>query len=225
MTREREVPVRLSYATPEIPATARSAGGEVASERPARLIARVTAVLLLGSLLMLRGQTWARQIFGLPTGETQLLYAAMDGDSQQTAQALLQGMSPNATDSSGVPALTWAAKSGNQSCVLLLLRAGADISAMTPMGVTPLSAAAMTHKCCSAETLLTHGADPNEYMPHHGTPLYTAVLLCDEEMVDLLLRYGADPNLACADGTTPLKVASNRHIRERLIAAGARESA
>lgn len=219
-------PVCATQGRPTIPVTAETTAvdGGGAGES-ARMVAMVVSVLLLGSILMLRGQAWARHLLGFPTGTQLLVYGAMDGDPREIQQALAEGASPNTADADGNTPLIWAAKSDSDASVLMLLHAGADLSAPNKRGATPLFVAAMCGECRSAAVLLSRGANPNQYEPNIGTPLYVAAMFSNAEMVDLLLRYGADPNLGSADGRTALQPGIDPRIRQRLLAAGAREPA
>src|SRR5438093_8875438 len=81
----------------------------------------------------------------MTASDTQLLAAALQGETVEMRAALVAGASPNARQTmvkAGWTALICAVLSGKDEAVQLLLAAGAEVNAICPDGTTAL------HKAC-----------------------------------------------------------------------------
>jgi len=94
--------------------------------------------------------------------ESDLHFAAQDGDLSRVRQLLAGGKSPNAFDEISMTPLHYAAKGGHIAIMRLLLEAGADVNAHEEarIGNTPLREVAGTCSLAVATFLVDSGADP-----------------------------------------------------------------
>ncbi|HYG79912.1 MAG TPA: ankyrin repeat domain-containing protein [Pyrinomonadaceae bacterium] len=97
---------------------------------------------------------------GQGAASEQLLACAKDGDAGCVGRALAAGADANATDKSGVAALTLAAAGKSAGVVKLLLSAGAEANGRPGKG-TPLCRAALFGREETVEALLGAGAKVN----------------------------------------------------------------
>ncbi len=90
-----------------------------------------------------------------------LINAIIQGEGAVKVQLLYSiGAHPDATDSSGTPALTLAISTDQYDVVEALLGLGADYEKGDANGLTPLMAAAGLGKITLVELLLAYGAEP-----------------------------------------------------------------
>jgi ankyrin repeat protein len=94
--------------------------------------------------------------------ESDLHFAAQDGDVPRVRQLLVDGRSPNAFDELSMTPLHYAAKRGHVEIMRLLVNAGADVNAHEEarIGNTPLREVAADCSLAVATFLVDAGADP-----------------------------------------------------------------
>src|SRR5262249_46455748 len=92
------------------------------------------------------------------TGQTALMFAAMNGDLRGIRALLSKRGDPNARNKEGRTAL-FLADPETPSIVALLVDAGADVNARDRNDETALMRAADSHQLNKVETLLKTGAD------------------------------------------------------------------
>jgi ankyrin repeat protein len=94
--------------------------------------------------------------------ESDLHFAAQDGDMTRVRQLLADGRSPNAFDEISKTPLHYAAESGHIDIMRMLLEAGADVNAHEEarIGNTPLREVADECSLAVATILVDSGADP-----------------------------------------------------------------
>jgi ankyrin repeat protein len=94
--------------------------------------------------------------------ESDLHFAAQDGDMTRVRQLLADGQSPNAFDELSKTPLHYAAENGHIDIMRVLLEAGADVNAHEEarIGNTPLRDVADECSLAVATLLVDSGADP-----------------------------------------------------------------
>jgi ankyrin repeat protein len=94
--------------------------------------------------------------------QSDLHFAAQDGDLTRVRQLLADGRSPNAFDEISKTPLHYAAESGHIDIMRVLLEAGADVNAHEEarIGNTPLREVAGKCSLAVATFLVDSGADP-----------------------------------------------------------------
>ncbi|HKY70678.1 MAG TPA: ankyrin repeat domain-containing protein [Nitrospira sp.] len=134
-----------------------------------------------------------------------LLRAVASGNKGKTELVLRAGVSANAKDEHGQPALTMAAALPSTDIAELLIAHGADVNARSHDGATPLMAAMMSGQKDTAKLLLRKGADVNASAPVGSPPqqmpmLFLSIAIGDVEITKLLIEEGADLNATLSDG-------------------------
>ena len=114
----------------------------------------------------------------LTEGNSDLMWAALEGDANRVQALIDQGADPNSKNAYENTPLSLATTMGNIEVVLILLAAEADPNSQNYKGDTPLIQAVRKG---------------------YRDPVYTQV-------VSVLLKAGADPNKQNDFGTTPLMV-------------------
>jgi ankyrin repeat protein len=156
-------------------------------------------------------------------GRTALMHAAHDGHLD-VLRVLLAADPPvlvNLQDGRGSTALSIAAANNQTSVVELLLAHGANDNASF-YGATCLMQAAHHDHLAVVELLLARFPTLLNARAQDGaTALHIAVLKNALRVVDALLAAGADTNIARNDGLTPLMMAVNMEMAQRLIDGGA----
>ena len=147
--------------------------------------------------------------------ENQPYAAAHDGDVDALRQALDNGVSPDAKDSTyGFTPLHWLCGgeegSDRVACFNLLVARGANVNAGNDANVPPLQFAILQRPAL-VPLLLDAGADPNYDAGGGDSALQYAFLNPDHDsrvvkaMVQALISAGADVNLRNRFGVTPLE--------------------
>jgi len=115
--------------------------------------------------------------------ETDLHFAAQDGDMTRVRQLLADGRSPNAFDELSKTPLHYAAEKGHMDIMRVLLEAGADVNAHEEarIGNTPLRDIADECSLAVATFLVDAGADPRIPGWMQLTALHKAEKRKDEE--------------------------------------------
>lgn len=140
--------------------------------------------------------------------ETQLLYAAENGEFERVKQIIEQAeVSVDVQNSSALTPLFLAAKEGHTDCLKILLEAGArvdgvgdDSTALTPIWVATYAG----HNRC-VQLLVDAGANLNN--KHPETPLYIAAREHRTRCLEILINAGAGVNTRNSHNQTPLHVA------------------
>ena len=144
--------------------------------------------------------------------EQQLYAVASQGDLEQVAAALNQGVAidwRNLNAASTTP-LHIAAQQGHEAVVRLLLGRGASIDATDQEHRTALHTAAQQGHEAVARLLLGHGASIDATDHESRTPLHTAAQQGHEAMVRLLLDRGASIAALDTNNWTPLHSAAQQ---------------
>ncbi len=136
-----------------------------------------------------------------------LLSGCCAGRLDEVRQGLSQGVSPDATDGQGIPAIAFAVARGHTAVVELLVDAGADVNRAFPDGsMSPLRAATVNGRTEIARILLNNGAEVDHQDADGHTPLTVAALKGQVEIARMLMEKGANVHLS--DGSfTPLMYA------------------
>ena len=140
--------------------------------------------------------------------ETELAKAAERNELQTMERLIAEGVSADAKDGKGVPALVLAAIRGHLDALKLLRRHGAKITGSDPRnGGTALMAAVAKGKVDCAEALLEWGADKDAASGNGRTALHFAATSGQLECTQLLVRARADPAKKNNKGKTALELA------------------
>jgi ankyrin repeat protein len=133
-----------------------------------------------------------------------LLRAAREGLADIARNALDAGVSADARDENGMPALFVAAFHGQDAIVRVLLAAGAKPNVEAFERITPLMAAANRGYTLIVRELIQAGADVNAGDVSGTTALMYAVDAQSAETVEVLLTSGADVQARDTSGHTAL---------------------
>ena len=140
------------------------------------------------------------------TGDTPLICAAEQGNSQCMRVLIEEGADVNHTNDYGYSALWHAVFKGHSVCTEILLGAGADVNGKS--GCEPIMAAAFSGSVGCMEALIKAGADVNKV----GTPCIVGLrMACDNgdgKDVDLVWKMELDLNVDTLVESTPLIDAS-----------------
>jgi ankyrin repeat protein len=142
------------------------------------------------SLLVL---LWTFRLWAAEPPSVQPLFLAIQkADAPAVQQLLRRGLSPDAQDAEGTPALMAAALYADADCVRALLDRGANPNATNAAGATALMWA--IPDLAKVKLLLAHGADVNARSTNlQRTPLLVAASYPGTvEILQLLLDKGAD---------------------------------
>lgn len=124
--------------------------------------------------------------------DSELMSAVRSGSTIVVEVFLRQGANPNATDTTGMPAIISAAHSRNAGHIRKLVEAGADVNTKDKDGKTALMLCVECFADDAVDALLECGADPNI----RDSKGYTALMYTAEfgqvNMVDKLVKAGAD---------------------------------
>lgn len=163
-------------------------------------------------------------------GDTALMAASRNGNTDLVKILLDAGAKPDLVDEDGFTALMRAADQGYDDVVKLLLAAGANPN-LKQADMTPLYIAILSNRASTVRVLLEGGANPNLAPHEHGTLLDSARIAHNAEIEKILLEFGAiDQNVAdqyAADNTqanmraaealnimSPVKTAIQKYITE-----------
>jgi ankyrin repeat protein len=143
--------------------------------------------------------------FGATNGDTRLVDAAMNRDTQSVRSLVKLHADVNSAQADGTTAIHWAARWDDAEMTDLLLGAGANVKARNRFGATALTLAATNGSAAIIEKLLKAGEDPNAVVSEAGdTALMLAARTGKPDALQVLLAHGADANKTNADGQTAL---------------------
>lgn len=143
-------------------------------------------------------------------GQTPLIIAASQRQSDMVELLLAHGAEPNAaTETLGTP-LMYAVWNGDLASVEALLRGGADIDLKNIDGKTALMAAAANGHLALVDLLLRYGASVNDRTINGWTALMYAVWGRHDAVVARLLEHGADVSVVNEDGDSATSIAIER---------------
>jgi uncharacterized protein len=133
--------------------------------------------------------------FAGTAGNTALVDAVQNQDSETIRTLLKQHVDVNAATADGTTALHWAAHWGDLDTVDALLKDGANVSALNRYGATPLSEAVRIGSEELVNKLLQAGADPNTLVTSQSeTVLMKASRDGNLGAVKALVEHGAEVN-------------------------------
>jgi ankyrin repeat protein len=121
-------------------------------------------------------------------GNTDLMRAALNGQSETAKALLLSGADVNAENHEGRTALMFAIVNLHRSTVHTLLDFGADVNVQARCGCTPLMLAAGGGDIGITRALLNSGADPGTICRPGRTALVVAIERGYSALVELLNR-------------------------------------
>lgn len=158
-------------------------------------------------------------------GETALIKASYEGETQDVKLLLDAGANPNIGNNFGETALMRASVKGHVEIIKLLLDAGAEVNAReNRFRNTALMSVSFEGQVKAAKLLLDAGANPNLSNKGNNTALMLAARYGRVEIVKLLLAAGAEVNARENYDVTPLMLASkygSSEIVKLLLDAGA----
>lgn len=158
----------------------------------------------------------------IPQKEWTPIFHAVFYDREAALQHFLQaGVSPDITESSGVPLLCIAAACGHFEIAEMLLKAGADIDSVSKdKGEAAIHVAIRTGRHEITDLLLVHRANLESKTFHNGqTALhYAAAGPNSLAMVTKLLKFGAKYDVKDMQGQTPAVVAMQAHNIQAAVA-------
>jgi uncharacterized protein len=151
--------------------------------------------LIRGSMKCSLAAVLSVACFAATNGNTALVDAAKNHDTESVRALLKQHVDVNAPEADGTTALHWAAHWGDLETVDALLREGANATALNRYGATPLSEAVHIGSGALVEKLLKAGADANTFTTAQAeTVLMKASREGNLEAVKVLLGHGAEVN-------------------------------
>src|SRR5207248_6246859 len=109
-------------------------------------------------------------------GQTALMWAASEGNSEAAALLIASGADVKATSKAGLTPLLFAVRNGSIEAVKVLLDHGANVNDVATDGTSALNMAVVNEYFELASVLLDHGADPNAPDPR-GSALHTLAWL------------------------------------------------
>ena len=129
---------------------------------------------------------------------------------------IAEGVSADAKNGYGAPALLLAATGGHLDALKLLHKHGANLDAADSIGGTALMNAVINGRADCAETLLEWGADKDAVDSDGETALHCAARMGQLECARLLVAARADRAKKNSDGDTALELAweEDKHKRE-----------
>ena len=139
--------------------------------------------------------------------ERELVEAAYNNELQTMERLIAEGVSVEAKDEYGDPAVFNAAHAGHLDALKLLRQHGANLDATDSDGETALMTAARWGKADCAEALLEWGADKDAANNYGNTALHLAANWPRLECARLLVRARADRAKKNNDGETALDLA------------------
>lgn len=128
-------------------------------------------------------------------GETPLLLAIYEKNSEIVEYLLKKGASPNEKEWTDKSALLNAAETDNDKIIYLLIDAGAQIEYNKYFGKTAIMQAVDRKKYISVQALINKGANVSYKNKYGETPLLLAIKENDYPIMKLLVESGAKTNI------------------------------
>ncbi len=156
--------------------------------------------------------------------ESGLIRAIETGNVHILELMLQLGVTANATDSRGTPAIHFAAADGNLKALRLLVEQGANLNSVDGSGRTALMRATEKGHFLLVEYLLDAGAEISLKDQAGEDVLFKAVNARHGALVQRLLQMGADPNTTNLGGMPALVLACKQNypgMVKSLLAFGA----
>ncbi|KAK7480552.1 hypothetical protein BaRGS_00028214 [Batillaria attramentaria] len=156
-------------------------------------------------------------------GDTQLLLACRNGQSDIANSLLDRGADVTIRDKEGNTALHFVSRYTDVKLIERLLENGGNVNQQNNDGDTPLHIACMYSNSVTVGVLLTSGADLDIANSKGNSCLHNACVRGDYDIVTLLLERECDHNARNENGDTVLHVAcasGNTDVVRALLAAG-----
>jgi ankyrin repeat protein len=127
-------------------------------------------------------------------GQTPLMWASMDGNTDTIKWLLAHGAKVNAADKKGFTPIFFALRSKIASAPTVLLDAGADVNVIVADGTSVVQAAITTENIPFAIQAVSHGADLHRADKQGRQLIHLAAISGDAEFIKMVLSKGGDPN-------------------------------
>ena len=115
----------------------------------------------------------------------------------------MSGISPDCTNSDGLPLIIWLVRHKFYKLLPVVIRAGADVNIVSPdRGYSALMECTMDRQTDSVRLLLEAGADPDIVGKDGQSALILAVCNNDSDITSILLKYNANPDIPDKMGMT-----------------------
>jgi len=184
---------------------------QLTATSPAVLIVRLGAVKLYNHLRKQGLDPAQPDVDG-----NHLAHHAAEAEQAEMVTLLLNTTAgPNPRNRAGETPLHWAARTNNESVIRKMLEAAADPKLTDNLGRTPLMVAALKGKRYAVEALMPV-SEVNLSDRQGNTALHHAATAGDIACIEKLLAAGAKATAKNKDGNTPLELAANEQVQQRL---------
>lgn len=140
---------------------------------------------------------------GFTSTPESLFTAVKTGKESLLSLFFMSGISPDCTNSDGLPLIIWLVRHKFYKLLPVVIRAGADVNIVSPdRGYSALMECTMDRQTDSVRLLLEAGADPDIVGKDGQSALILAVCNNDRDITSLLLKYNANPDIPDKMGMT-----------------------